>query len=106
MSNHDIVLCRSFGNEPLVRIIWDVVKDGILVCRSENFDLLKSTQVDGMAVLAPSDAIYEYDEILFHQLDEAFHNSGRHEGKLERLWRQAKRYDPTKRETSTSGLPH
>ena len=92
MSNHDVVLCRSFGNEPLVRIVQFITKEGILICRQESLDLSKETQADTVQVLAPFDAIYEYDEDLFHQLDKAFRNSGDDGSELEQLWQQAKPY--------------
>jgi len=92
MSNHDIVLCRSFGNEPLVRIVWSITKEGILICEPESLDLSKKTQADIVPVLAPFDAIYEYDEDLFRQMDRAFRNSGDGSTELEQLWGQAKPY--------------
>ncbi len=92
MSNHDVVLCRSFGNEPLVRVVWTITKEGILICEQDSLDPLKKTQADIVPVLAPFDAIYEYDEDLFRQLDEAFRNSGDHGTELEQLWRQARPY--------------
>jgi len=92
MSNYDIVLCRSFGNQPLVRIVWSPTKEGILICARESWDLWEKGGVEPTAVLAPFDAVYEYTEDLFHELDEAFGNVGDGGGKLEELWRQAKPY--------------
>ncbi len=92
MSNHDVVLCRSFGNEPLVRFVGSITKEGILICGQESLDLSKQTQADTVQVLAPFDAIYEYDEDLFRQLDRAFQNSGDGNTELEQLWRQARPY--------------
>ena len=92
MSNHDVVLCRSFGNEPLVRAVWAITKEGILICRQESLDPSKKTQADIVPVLAPFDAIYEYNEDLFRQLNEAFRNSGDDGTELEQLWRQARPY--------------
>ena len=92
MSNHDVVLCRSFGNEPLVRVVWSITKEGILICEQESLDLSKKTLADIVPVLAPFDAIYEYDEDLFRQLDKAFRNSRDGSTELEELWQQAKPY--------------
>ena len=92
MSNHDIVLCRSFGNEPLVRVLWSITKEGILICGPESLDLSKKTQADIVPVLAPFDTIYEYDEDLFRQLDRFFRNSGDGSTELEQRWQQAKPY--------------
>ncbi len=92
MSNHDVVLCRSFGNEPVVRVVGSITKEGILICRQESLDPSKQTQADTVQVLAPFDAIYEYDEDLFRQLDRAFRNSGDGSTELEQLWQQAKPY--------------
>ena len=98
MSNHDVVLCRSFGNEPVVRMVWSITKEGILICGQESFDLWKKSQADIVPVLAPFDAIYEYDEDLFRQLDKAFRNLGNHSIELEQLWQQAKPYKIVGRE--------
>ena len=92
MSNHDVVLCRSFGNEPLVRVALSITKEGILICGQDGLDPSEKTPADIVPVLAPFDAIYEYDEDLFRQLDEAFRNSGDHGTELEQLWRQARPY--------------
>ena len=92
VSNHDVVLCRSFGNEPLVRTVLSITKEGILICGQESFDTSERTQDDIVPVLAPFDAIYDYDEDLFRQLDKAFQNSGDGGTELEQLWRQAKPY--------------
>ena len=92
MSNHDVVLCRSFGNEPLVRVALSITKEGILICGQDSLDPSEKTQADIVPVLAPFDAIYEYSEDLFRQLDKAFRNSGDGGTELEQLWRQAKPY--------------
>ncbi len=92
MSSHDAVLCRSFGNEPLVRVALSITKEGILICGQESLDPSKKTQADIVPVLAPFDAIYDYDENLFRQLDEAFRNSGDDSTEMEQLWRQARPY--------------
>ena len=92
MSNHDVVLCRSFGNEPLVRVVWSITEEGILICGQDSLDLSKQTQTDAVPVLAPFDAIYEYDKDLFPQLDKAFRNFGDHSPELEQLWQQARPY--------------
>ena len=99
MSNHDVVLCRSFGNEPLVRAVWSITKEGILICGQESLDLSKKIQADTVQVLAPFDAIYEYDEDLFRQLDKAFQNSGDDGTELEQLWRQARPYVIVRKES-------
>ena len=91
MSNHDVVLCRSFGNEPLVRVVWSITEEGILICGQDSLDLSKQ-QTDAVPVLAPFEAIYEYDKDLFPQLDKAFRNFGDHSPELEQLWQQARPY--------------
>ncbi len=99
MSNHDVVLCRSFGNEPLVRVAWSITKEGILICEQESLDQSERTQADTLQVLAPFDAIYEYDEDLFNQLDKAFRNAANDGTELEQLWRQARPYVIVRKET-------
>lgn len=92
MSNHDVVLCRSFGDEPLVRVVWSITTEGILICGEESLDLSEKTETEVVPVLAPFDAIYDYDEELFHRLDKAFRHSGGDGIELERLWQQANPY--------------
>lgn len=92
MSNHDVVLCRSFGNEPLVRVVWEITSEGILICGQESLDLAKQMQKEAVPVLAPYSAIYEYDKDLFPQLDKAFRNGGDNSLELEQLWQYAKPY--------------
>ena len=95
VSNHDIILCRSFGDEPLVRVLWSITKDGILISTPESFDLWKKTNVDPVLVLAPFDAIYQYDEDLFRRLEEVFRNSVSQSAEVGQLWQQAKPHDIT-----------
>lgn len=92
MSNHDVVLCRSFGNEPLVRVVWSVTEEGILIYGQDNSDWSNPTQGDTVPALAPFDAVYEYDEILFTHLEKAFRNFGGLSPRLEQLWTQARPY--------------
>ncbi len=92
MSNHDVVLCRSFGNEPLVRVACSITKEGILICEQESLEPSQKTPDDTVPVLAPFDTVYDYDEDLFRHLDKAFRNSGNDGTELEQLWRQAKPY--------------
>jgi hypothetical protein len=92
MSEHDVVLCRSFGNEPLVRVVWSVTEEGILICGQESLDESKQKQNDSVPVLAPFDAVYEYDDNLFPELDKTFRNFGEHSLELEQLWRRARPY--------------
>ena len=92
MSNHDVVLCRSFGNEPLVRVVWSVTDEGILICGQDSLDLDKQAQGDAVPVLAPFEAIYEYDKDLFPLLDKAFRDSGDRSLELLYLWQQARPY--------------
>ncbi|MBI2850618.1 MAG: hypothetical protein HYX80_06195 [Chloroflexi bacterium] len=92
MSNNDVVLCRSFGNEPLVRVVWSVTDEGILIYGQDNRDWSKQVQDDSVPVLAPFDAVYEYDDVLFPQLEKTFRNFGGLSPKLERLWQQARPY--------------
>ena len=92
MSEHDVVLCRSFGNEPLVRVVWSISGEGILICGQDSLDESKRTQNGSVPVLAPFDAIYEYDDNLFPELDKAFRNFGDQSPELEQLWRKARPY--------------
>jgi hypothetical protein len=96
MSQNDVVLCRSFGNEPLVRVVWSVTDEGILIYGQDNKDWLKPADPDdSVPVLAPFDAVYEYDELLFPQLEKTFRSYGGLSPRLERLWEQARPYKVT-----------
>jgi hypothetical protein len=92
MSNHDVVLCRSFGDEPLVRVVWSVTHEGILICGQDSLDAARQAQGDAVPVLAPFEAIYEYDKDLFPLLDKAFRDFGDRSPELLHLWRQARPY--------------
>jgi len=92
LSIRDVVLCRSFGNEPLVRSVLAITKEGVLICGQGSFDPSGKAPADAVPVLAPFDAIYDYDEDLFRQLDQAFRNPGEGGAELEKLWQQARPY--------------
>ncbi len=92
MSTNDVVLCRSFGDEPLVRVVWSVTKEGVLICGQESLDPVKREQGDVVPVLAPFEAIYEYDKDLFPLLDKAFRDFGDGSPELNHLWQQARPY--------------
>ena len=92
MSNHDVVLCRSFGNEPLIRVVWSITEEGILICGQDGLDRSNQMETGTVPVLAPFDAVYEYDRDLFPQLDRAFKNFGDHSPELEQLWQLARPY--------------
>ncbi len=95
VSNHGTVLCRSLGDEPLVRIAWSTTEEGILISTPESFHLWEEAGSTPLLVLAPADTVYKYSEGLFHQLDEAFRHAGNNGAGLEQLWRQAKPYGVT-----------
>jgi len=92
MSNHDVVLCRSFGNEPLVRVVWSITDEGVLICAQDGLDITGEAQIGTVPVLAPFEAIYEFDKDLFPQLDKAFRSFGDHSPELAQLWRRARPY--------------
>jgi hypothetical protein len=92
MSSNDVVLCRSFGDEPLVRVVWSVTKEGILICGQESQDTGKREQKEVATVLAPFEAVYEYDKDLFPLLNKAFRDYGDNSPELDHLWQQAKPY--------------
>ena len=106
MSNHDIVLCRSFGNEPLVRVVWDITEEGILICGQDSLDLSNKKQSDSVPVLAPFDAVYEYDKDLFPELDKAFKNFGDDSPELMGLWQYAKPYRATAEDRTDTNENH
>lgn len=94
MSHGELVLCRSFADQPLVRAVWSTAKEGVLIGSKENLNVARvarEANIDPTVALAPFDAVYEYDEYLFRQLDELF-RQGRRGAKLEKLWQRAKPY--------------
>lgn len=86
MSIHDQVVCRSFGDEPLVRRIWSMEKDGVLLCTEEGFIEWQQFDMEPTVALATFDLVYKYDERLVQQLKDAYRGC---KPELKKLWKQA-----------------
>ena len=88
----DIVICRDFEGDPLVRRVWSVAEDGILVCTEENFQRSLREKAPPIAVRVPSEAAYRYDQHLLDQLVQASqdHTNGKELSAL--LWKRAEHY--------------
>lgn len=92
MFRQEFILCRAAGNQPLVRTIWSIADDGVLICTQENFQLWAEQEIKPIVVKAPFGAIYKYDEQLFQQLQKAFRPTERRNAELEQLWLNAEPY--------------
>lgn len=89
---NDIVICRDFENEALVRRVWSVVEDGILICTEESLQRSLEENKQPIVVRVPFEAAYKYDQRLLAQLLEA---SGEHANcakPLVSLWQEAEPY--------------
>ena len=92
MLRQEFILCRAAGNQPLVRTIWSIADDGVFICTRENFRLWEEQEIEPILVKVPINAVYEYDEQLFQQLNRAFRPGNNRNAELERLWLNAKPY--------------
>ncbi len=88
----DSVLCRAAGDQPLIRRVWSIADDGVLICTLENFQLWAEQEIKPIVVKAPFGAIYKYDEQLFQQLQKAFRPTEGRNAELEQLWLNAEPY--------------
>lgn len=93
MLNPNIILCRAAGDQPLVRRVWSVAEDGVLICTQENFQLWAEENIEPVLVKVPFNAAYRHNEQLFHQLNAIFQPGEDHNSELEALWLKAEPYN-------------
>jgi len=64
------VIVRAFGNEPLVRRVWEVTRDKVYICSDESFERIKAEgyQPDCFPIGFPPENVFRYDEDLFDYL--------------------------------------
>jgi hypothetical protein len=63
----DKVIVRTFDGEPRVLIVWDSVKDMILVCNEENYQALTSGENGLWPVGIPKTDVFTYDSKVIKQ---------------------------------------
>lgn len=69
----DKVIVRAYGDEPLVRVVWDVLPGAVLITNEDQFPLLEAKQ-PGIAPLGfPSECVFCYDEARWHSFQKRPH---------------------------------
>ena len=92
MVRSEVVLCRAAGSQPLIRTVWSVADDGVLICTQENFRLWAEQGIEPTAIKVPFGAVFKYDQQLFQQLNKVFQPGENHNTELEQLWLNAELY--------------
>lgn len=87
----EIVLVKSFPNDPVIRRIFEEIEDGAMICLEEEFRLWEDRGIKPQAVKCPQSRIFQYDNDLFLKLKEAAYSLGDN-NLLNTLWSRAQRY--------------
>jgi hypothetical protein len=91
----DHVIVRAFGNEPLVRIVWESDRDVVWICTEENYSHL----IADLPALRPvgflAQNVYEYDATMLATLKRRYKED-------QDVWNRfdARRYDEQKRQAA------
>lgn len=56
------VIVRAFGDEPLLRVVWEVLPGVVLITTAEQFEMLKQKQRDTKPLGFPAEDVFYYDE--------------------------------------------
>ena len=64
----DLVIARSFGQEPIVRRVWDSTPDIVYICPDERYILLNEGAANLQPVGFPRQDIFEYEESVLKEL--------------------------------------
>jgi len=92
MSAREIVLVKSFPNQPIVRYIIRNSGDDLFICLEHEYHLWKQKGIRPLAVKCPRTRVFEYDEELFKKLKEAAYSLEDND-LLEALWEKARIYE-------------
>lgn len=98
MGTSEVVLVKSFQNDPVVRRIFEEKDDGVMLCLEEEFRLWKDEGIRPLVVKCPKTRVFHYDEELYRKLREAAYSS-EDKDLLETLWNQAESYYSPIKET-------
>lgn len=91
VGTREVVLVKSFQNDPVVRRIFEEKDDGVMLCLEEEFRLWEDKGIRPLIVKCPKSRVFNYDEELYAKLKEAAYLLGDH-NLLEALWNQAESY--------------
>ena len=91
MKTGDVVLVKSFPNDPVVRCIFEENDDWVMLCLEEELRLWADKGIRPEAVKCPKSRVFDYDEELYAKLKEAAYSLGDN-NLLEALWNQAESY--------------
>jgi hypothetical protein len=91
MGRGEIILVKSFPNDPVVRRIVEENDDWVKLCLEDEFSLWRDKGIKPEAVKCPRFRVFYYDEELYRKLEEAAYLL-RDNNLLEALWNQAKNY--------------
>ncbi len=92
MAIEEIVLVKSFPNEPLLRCVFGEQDDGVMLCLEEELSIWEQKGIRPLAVKCPKTRVFEYDDELFKKLKEAAYTL-EDQDLLEALWEKARIYD-------------
>jgi len=57
----DKVIVRSFGDKPLVRMVWEITSSAVFICTEENFSALSRGNNGLWPVGFPKECVYRYN---------------------------------------------
>lgn len=58
----ELVVVRAYGDEPLVRRVWDVNQWAVFICTEENYQNLLSNREALNPVGFPKEDVFQYDD--------------------------------------------
>jgi hypothetical protein len=93
MASGDVVLVRSFPDEPLARRIYREDENFVLICLEDEFVKWREHGIEPFAVPCPRENIYEFDAMLFQSMRKMAYNLNGNRSELkDLLWKLAKPY--------------
>lgn len=94
METGDVVLVKSFPNDPVVRRIFEENDAWVKLCLEEEFKLWADKGIKPRTVRCPKSRVFNYNQELHTKLKEAAYLLGDN-NLLEALWNQAESYYST-----------
>ena len=99
MAIEEIVLVKSFPNEPLLRCVFGEQDDGIMLCLQEDLRIWEQQGIEPLTVKCPKTRVFEYDDKLFEKLKESAYTL-EDQTLLDSLWEQARAYEDKRHQNS------